>query len=150
MAEITVLLNNEFPIQITSFKATSTRERFVSTVDLDIAFANDLTTQNDIYNTALMLNDQHSVVCIYIDGVRYFTGFVESANDSETLSQYSTSITLKSKTIDIMQSTYIPINFDSINGGANFFTNIWKPLLTKDYRRMYVFTLCLLNLCLQG
>ena len=123
MAEITVLLNNEFPIQITGLKASSTRERFVCTVDLDIAFANDLTTPNDIYNTALMLNDQHSVVCIYIDGVRYFTGFVESTNDSETLSQYTTSVTLKSKTIDIMQSTYIPINFDSINGGANFITN---------------------------
>lgn len=123
MAEITVLLNNEFPIQITSFKSSSTREKFVSTVDLDIAFANELTSQDDIYNTALMLNDQHSVVCIYIDGVRYFTGFVESANDSEALSQYSTSVTLKSKTIDIMQSTYIPINFDRINGGANFLTN---------------------------
>jgi hypothetical protein len=123
MAEVKVLLNNEYPIPIISLQATSTRERFVSAVNLEIAFADGITTQDDAFNTSVMLNDHYSVICIYIDDVRYFTGFVESTNDNEKRDQYSTTVNLKSKTVDIMQSTYIPIIFDSVNGGSNFLTN---------------------------
>jgi hypothetical protein len=120
---ITVLLNDQYPIPILSLTAASTRERFVSTVGMQIAFADSITTEDDIFNISEMLNDQHSVISVYVDEVRYFTGFVESTDDMEKVNEFSTSVTLQSKTIDIMQSTYIPIIFDSINGGSNFLTN---------------------------
>ena len=123
---LTILLNNQFSIPIISANATSTREKFVNTMNISLAFL-DTTTQDDIYNIATMINDQNSVICVYIDNVRYFTGFVEEAqiNESrnETTEEITISLKLQSKTIDLLQSTYIPPIFDKVNGGSNFFTN---------------------------
>jgi hypothetical protein len=123
MGAVKVLLDNQYPLPIIGLKITSTRERFINEVNLEIAFRSEGIEEEDIFNTAEILNNLHTVVCIYIDGIRYFTGFVEGANDTEKTGEGSISVTLKSKTIDIMQSTYIPIIFDSVNGGANFLTN---------------------------
>ena len=124
---LTILLNNQFSIPIISANTTSTREKFVNTMNISLAFL-DTTTQDDIYNIATMINDQNSVICVYIDNVRYFTGFVEEAqiNESrnETTEEITISLKLQSKTIDLLQSTYIPPIFDKVNGGSNFFINI--------------------------
>lgn len=119
---LTVLLNNQFSIPIISASATSTREKFVNTMNMSLAFFNTK-TEEDIYNIATMLNNQSSVICVYIDGVRYFTGFVEEAQINESREEFTISVKLQSKTIDLLQSTYIPPIFDKVNGGSNFFTN---------------------------
>ena len=86
-----------------------------------------------------LLENRYAVVCIYLDGERYFTGFIHGKS-KETASPRQISLTaeFRSKTADIMETTFIPKSFDPINGGYDYLTNgeislinIIKTTLTK-------------------
>ncbi len=121
----TVLIDNIDRLEIMQpLVINSDEERLVweCTINIVPITIND-SKKNLLNNIIDPTTRRKATVSIWIDGNLFFTGF---CIDSQTIvenNQISCSIKLSSKTIDIMESTYIPPAYDKARGISQFSTD---------------------------